>query len=88
MLEAGAIEEVASLDQISGTCEKAIGIPQIRSYLAHEISRDECEERIAAATRQYAKRQRTWFSKEKWLTPCPVIETGVPDVTSIVSDWQ
>ena len=88
MLEAGAIEEVAVLDQISGTCEKAIGIPQIRSYLAHEISRDECEERIAAATRQYAKRQRTWFSKEKWLTPCPVIETGVPDVTSIVSDWQ
>ena len=72
MLESGAIEEVAALKNPSATCEKAIGIPQIKSYLAGEIDLTECKERIAAATRQYAKRQRTWFSKENWLTPCPI----------------
>ena len=72
MLELGAIKEVAALKNPSATCEKAIGIPQIKSYLAGEIDLSECKERIAAATRQYAKRQRTWFSKENWLTPCPI----------------
>jgi len=72
MLELGAIEEVAALKNPSATCEKAIGIPQIKSYLAGEIDLTECKERIAATTRQYAKRQRTWFSKENWLTPCPI----------------
>ncbi len=72
MLDSGAIEEVAALQNISATCEKAIGIPQILRHLAGEISRDECAEFIAAATRQYAKRQRTWFGKETWLTPYPV----------------
>jgi tRNA dimethylallyltransferase len=72
MLDSGAIEEVAALQNPSITCEKAIGIPQIRRHLAGEITRDECVELIAAATRQYAKRQRTWFNKETWLTPHPV----------------
>ncbi|MCP5536163.1 MAG: tRNA (adenosine(37)-N6)-dimethylallyltransferase MiaA [Akkermansiaceae bacterium] len=72
MLENGAVEEVAALANASTTCEKAIGVPQIRAYLAGELSREACADRIAAATRQYAKRQRTWFGKEQWLTPCPV----------------
>ena len=67
MLSSGAIQEVADLPSASITCEKAIGVSQIRSHLAGEISLDECVELIAAATRQYAKRQRTWFRKEKWL---------------------
>ena len=81
MLELGAIEEVATLKNPSATCEKAIGIPQIKSYLAGEIDLSECKERIAAATRQYAKRQRTWFSKESWLTPCPITpDTAMRDL--------
>jgi len=67
MLDSGAIEEVAALQNISPTCAKAIGIPQILRHIAGEITRDECAELIAAATRQYAKRQRTWFGKETWL---------------------
>jgi len=81
MLSSGAIEEVAALSNASTTCEKAIGIPQIRAYLAGELTRTECAERIAAATRQYAKRQRTWFGKEHWLTPFPVDEeTDIPSI--------
>lgn len=69
MLRDGAIEEVAALGSLSITAEKAIGLPQIRSFLRGEINRDTCEERIIIATRQYAKRQETWFRRETWLTP-------------------
>lgn len=74
MLDSGAIDEVSALTNTSATCCKAIGVPQIQAHLAGELTREECIERIAAATRQYAKRQRTWFGKETWLTPCPVNE--------------
>ena len=50
-----------------GNWEKAIGVKEIRRLLADEISREKCEELIVFATRQYAKRQETWFRREKWL---------------------
>lgn len=82
MLEQGAIDEVAALQNPSETCRKAIGIAQIQSHLRGEISLDACKEKIAAATRQYAKRQRTWFRKEKWLKPCPMTEST--NITEVV----
>ncbi|MDP3851732.1 MAG: tRNA (adenosine(37)-N6)-dimethylallyltransferase MiaA [Luteolibacter sp.] len=67
MLDGGAIEEVAALSDVSSNCEKAIGFREIRALLAGEIDRVTCGELINAATRQYAKRQETWFRREKWL---------------------
>lgn len=68
MLEGGALAEVAALgESVSRTCEKAIGLREIRALLAGELDRATCEERINAATRQYAKRQETWFRREAWL---------------------
>ena len=69
MLDGGALEEVAALKQVSPNLEKAIGFREIRSLLARETDRVTCEELINAATRQYAKRQETWFRREKWLQP-------------------
>jgi tRNA dimethylallyltransferase len=69
ILKDGAIEEVAALGPLSITAEKAIGLPQIQSLLRGEIDRATCEEQIIIATRQYAKRQETWFRRETWLTP-------------------
>jgi tRNA dimethylallyltransferase len=69
MLEGGAIDEVAALTQVSANCEKAIGFREIRALLAGETDLASCEERINAATRQYAKRQETWFRRETWLQP-------------------
>jgi tRNA dimethylallyltransferase len=68
MLDGGAIAEVAALADPSATCEKAIGYRQIRALIAGEIDRSACEDLINAATRQYAKRQETWFRREQWLT--------------------
>ncbi len=69
MLDGGALEEVAALTQVSTNLEKAIGFREIRSLLAGETDRPACEELINAASRQYAKRQETWFRREKWLEP-------------------
>ena len=69
MLTGGALDEVAALTEVSGNLEKAIGFREIRSLLAGEMDRATCEELINAATRQYAKRQETWFRREKWLQP-------------------
>lgn len=67
MLSEGAVEEVAALDGVPGNWEKAIGVKEIRRLLSGEINRTQCAELITAATRQYAKRQETWFRREKWL---------------------
>lgn len=69
MLEGGAIEEVAALGNLATGLEKAIGLREIRQFLAGEIDRSSCKELINAATRQYAKRQETWFRREGWLQP-------------------
>jgi len=68
MLDGGALEEVAALTHVSANCEKAIGLREIRALLAGEIDRATCEDLINAATRQYAKRQETWFRREGWLS--------------------
>ncbi len=69
MLDGGAIEEVAALTDYSNNCGKAIGFREIQALIAGEVDRAACEELINAATRQYAKRQETWFRREAWLSP-------------------
>ena len=68
MLSQGALEEVKSLPSEATTAAKAIGISEIQSHFDGKLTLDETRERITISTRQYAKRQRTWFRKEGWLT--------------------
>lgn len=42
---------------------KSLGYPQAIAFLKGELSRQAAAERVAALTRQYAKRQRTWFNR-------------------------
>lgn len=44
---------------------KSLGYPQAISFLKGELSRAQAVERVATLTRQYAKRQRTWFNRYK-----------------------
>ena len=43
---------------------RAIGVPEIAAYLRGETSREQALEAGRTATRQYAKRQYTWFSRQ------------------------
>ena len=53
----GAPEDCAGL--------KSLGYPQIVQWLKGEKTKEETLERIITLTRQYAKRQRTWFNRYK-----------------------
>jgi tRNA dimethylallyltransferase len=68
MVENGAIDEVRRLMERGlphdAPLMRAIGVPEIAAMLAGEISMDEAIERGQAATRQYAKRQYTWFRNQ------------------------
>lgn len=64
MMTSGALEEVrgALQDWVpSLASSRAIGAPELVAYLRGEITRPQAETRAKLATRQYAKRQRTWF---------------------------
>jgi tRNA dimethylallyltransferase len=43
---------------------RAIGVREIAAYLRGELSRDQALEAGRTATRQYAKRQYTWFNRQ------------------------
>lgn len=65
MMEQGAVDEVdallaRNLDPMLPAM-RAIGVPDIAAWRRGEIARSEAIERAQAASRQYAKRQRTWF---------------------------
>ena len=65
MLESGWIDEARSMLAKgilrAPTAWQAIGYAQIGDYLAGKMTRAELLESIVIATRQYARRQATWF---------------------------
>lgn len=68
MLDHGAIDEVQALLKQQPSADlpvmKAIGVREIAEMLDGITSRDEVIERSSALTRQYAKRQMTWFRNQ------------------------
>ncbi len=64
MVAAGVIDEVRAAGEVSATAAQAIGFREIQALLRGEIEREECVVRIQQQTRQYAKRQMTWFRRE------------------------
>ena len=68
MMQSGAMDEVKALLSLDlpadATAMKAIGVSQIAEMLAGRMSEAEVIEKAAAATRQYAKRQMTWFRNQ------------------------
>lgn len=74
MIKAGLVDEVQSLLQMgcdrSMTSMQGLGYKEIIDYLNGEISLDEAIYRIKRDTRHFAKRQLTWFKRERdviWL---------------------
>ena len=66
MLESGWVEETRKLlPYRDDNSLKTVGYKEIISYLDGEMSIEEARERIMISTRQFAKRQMTWFKKDK-----------------------
>ncbi len=68
MFDGGAVAEVEALLARNLDPDlpamRAIGVPQIAQYLTGTIDRDQALTLTQAATRQYAKRQYTWFRNQ------------------------
>ncbi len=74
MFEQGLVSEVEKLISeglLQGrTAQRALGYSQVISHLNNELSLDAAIEETKRATRQYARRQETWFSRDsriKWI---------------------
>jgi tRNA dimethylallyltransferase len=68
MLSEEGIEEVRSLLERNLDpalpVMRAIGVAEIAAFIRGEITREQALEAGRTATRQYAKRQYTWFSRQ------------------------
>ncbi|MGO2844654.1 MAG: tRNA (adenosine(37)-N6)-dimethylallyltransferase MiaA, partial [Brevibacterium aurantiacum] len=68
MWEHGWVDEVRSLLERGlaegRTASRAIGYAQIQQYLAGKLDRDDAQEQTTIRTRQFARRQDTWFRRD------------------------
>jgi tRNA dimethylallyltransferase len=74
MVEQGAVEEVRNITSpvrgevaaqaAGGNILKVIGVPELSAYLRGETSLNEAIAKAQQATRNYAKRQLTWFRNQ------------------------
>jgi len=78
MIATGLVQEVKNLQPYSRlNALQTVGYSEIFEYLSGKISLNEAVRNIKTNTRQYAKRQMTWFKKDKdikWFEPLQVKE--------------
>lgn len=83
MIEQGLIEEVKEIytkyDKFP-TAMQGLGYKEVVEYLEKQITKEEMIEKIKQETRRYAKRQLTWFRKNKqtiWLNAQDKIQNNI-----------
>ena len=83
MLEQGLIEEVKQIYQKYDkfpTAMQGLGYKEVVGYLDGEITKEQMVEKIKQETRRYAKRQLTWFRKNKqtvWINAQNKLESNI-----------
>ena len=89
MFEEGAVEEVRMLlarDDLpaDATIRRAIGVPEVAALLAGNSTRQQALDALRLATRQYAKRQVTWFRNQPPPSWTRIIESQNIDAGPII----
>ena len=78
MMECGLLEEVSSLIEFQSLNSlQTVGYKEIFSFINNECTLQEALEKIKLNTRRFAKRQLTWFRKDKntkWFEPQEIEE--------------
>jgi tRNA dimethylallyltransferase len=90
MWESGFVDEVDRLISEgiteATTARRALGYAQIIAMRSGEITEDLAIEETKRATRQYVRRQETWFSRDariNWISPTqPRLETVLEKINS------
>ena len=79
MWEQGLVAEVEKL-MVAGitqgvTAQRALGYAQVIAQIEGKVTEEEAQEETKRATRQYARRQETWFSRDEritWISPSQI----------------
>jgi len=90
MTAAGWVEEVAVLAREvdeSAPAWKASGYQVMREVVSGRVSARDARERVIIETRQYAKRQRTWFRHQLDSTATTRLDPDDPAADTLVNDW-
>ena len=90
MIEVGWLNEVISLSShVPDTAPawKASGYQEMRRVARGETDLSSARERIIIETRQYAKRQRTWFRHQLGESNVTRVNPDDPDTQGIVQRW-
>ena len=90
MMAAGWADEVEGLMSIvdaSAPAWKASGYGAIRDLVSGTISRQSARERVVIETRQYAKRQRTWFRHQLGSARVTRVDPHDPAIDTQVNTW-
>ena len=83
----GVADEVRHAGKLSSTAANTLGLREIQSWLAGGISERECIVTIQQRTRQYAKRQRTWFRHQLGDAPVTCVDPDDPNCQAVVQRW-
>jgi tRNA dimethylallyltransferase len=90
MLAAGWVEEVRGLMRVvpeDAPAWNASGYAVVRALAAGRIGESEARERILVDTRQYAKRQRTWFRHQIAGADIARVDPDDPSAADVVRRW-
>lgn len=90
MIDGGWVNEVSNLDQAipeDAPAWKASGYGIMRRVARRELDLSSARERIIIETRQYAKRQRTWFRHQLGLSQVTRVDPSRPDWEATVQRW-
>jgi tRNA dimethylallyltransferase len=92
MWEEGLVREVRDLmaeGLLEGrTAQAALGYAQVIKFAQGLMTEEEAKEETKRATRQYARRQETWFSRDErisWIKKAPVAELVERVISSTMS---
>lgn len=92
MIEEGLVDEVINLKEKYSkfpTAMQGLGYKEVVEYLENKISYEEMIDKIKKESRHYAKRQLTWFRKNKdiiWLDAKCGIEKNIEIIQNEIAN--
>ena len=94
MLENGLLDEVKNLAEKglneNDQCLQAIGYKELLSYINGNVSYEEAVEKIKQGTRNYAKRQLTWFRhmNGKWIDVDENLDDVMEEIVDLYKEYK
>ena len=75
-------------DKISSTCLQAIGYKEFFDYFEGKATLEECTEKLKQNTRNYAKRQITWFKHKLYCKKINGLDDIKININKVLSDMK